>query len=94
MRPGQADRSPLQQGGRRRSGASSRLQSLLGATITIPTELREQARSEAFAQMCNHADRSRTDAIIAARCDSTDVIAGLTEVLCYGAAGVTVPRTH
>jgi len=44
--------------------------------------------------MCNHADRPRTDAIIAARRDSTDVIDGLTDVLCYGAAVVTVPRTH
>jgi uncharacterized protein YbjQ (UPF0145 family) len=68
------------------------IQSLFGGNITIYTTLCEQARSEAFELLCEHADRLGANAIIAVRYDSTDVIAGLTEVLCYGTA-VVVDRS-
>lgn len=34
--------------------------------------------------MCAHADQLGANAIIAVRYDATELMAGLTEVLCYG----------
>jgi uncharacterized protein YbjQ (UPF0145 family) len=62
------------------------LQSLFGGNITIYTNLCEQARSEAFELMCAHAEELGANAIIAVRYDATDVLPGITEVLCYGTA--------
>lgn len=67
------------------------LQSLFGGNITIYTDLCEQARTEAYRLMCKHADRRGANAIIAMRYDATDVMAGLTEVLCYGTAVTIEP---
>jgi uncharacterized protein YbjQ (UPF0145 family) len=64
------------------------LQSLFGGNITIYTNLCEQARSEAFELMCAHAEELGANAIIAVRYDATDVLPGITEVLCYGTAVV------
>ena len=62
------------------------LQSLFGGNITIYTQLCEQARMDAFDLMCRDAHRLGANAIIAMRYDATEVMAGLTEVLCYGTA--------
>lgn len=64
------------------------LQSLFGGNITIYTNLCEQARSEAFDLMCEHAEELGANAIVAMRYDATDVMPGITEVLCYGTAVV------
>ena len=62
------------------------LQSLFGGNITIYTNLCEQARSETYRLMCEHAKQHGANAIIAIRYDATELMAGLTEVLCYGTA--------
>ena len=62
------------------------LQSLFGGNITVYTKLCEQARGDAFKLMCRHADELGANAIIGVHYDATDVMAGLTEVLCYGTA--------
>ena len=62
------------------------LQTLFGGNITIYTRLCEQARSEAYHLMCQHADEMGANAIISMRYDATELMAGLTEVLCYGTA--------
>ena len=62
------------------------LQSLLGGNITIYTQLCEQARTDAFDLMCRDAQRLGANAVIAMHYDATEVMAGLTEVLCYGTA--------
>jgi uncharacterized protein YbjQ (UPF0145 family) len=67
------------------------LQSLFGGNITIYTNLCEQARGEAFDLMCAHAEELGANAIVAMRYDATDVMAGITEVLCYGTAVVVAP---
>jgi len=67
------------------------LQTLFGGNITIYTRLCEQARSEAYQLMCEHARDHGANAIISMRYDATELMAGLTEVLCYGTA-VTVER--
>ena len=68
------------------------LQSLFGGNITIYTNLCEQARTEAFDLMCEHAQQLGANAIVAVRYDTTEVMAGLTEVLCYGTAVVASPK--
>ena len=67
------------------------LQSLFGGNITIYTELCEQARDETYRDMFQHARQMGANAIIAVRYDATDVMAGLTEVLCYGTAVIVEP---
>ena len=67
------------------------LQSLFGGNITIYTNLCEQARTEAFDLMCEHAQQLEANAIVAVRYDATEVMTGLTEVLCYGTAVVASP---
>jgi uncharacterized protein YbjQ (UPF0145 family) len=62
------------------------LQTLIGGNITLLTELCETARGEAFALMLQHAQELGANAVIAVRYDATEVMSGVTEVLCYGTA--------
>lgn len=62
------------------------LQTLFGGNITIYTELCEQARDEAYQLMCEHALQHGANAVISMRYDATELMSGLTEVLCYGTA--------
>jgi uncharacterized protein YbjQ (UPF0145 family) len=64
------------------------IQSIFGGNITIYTNLCEQAREETYRLMCEHAEKHGANAIIAVRYDATELMAGLTEVLCYGTAVV------
>lgn len=65
------------------------LQSLFGGNITIYTRLCEQAREQTYQEMVEHAQQLGANAIIGVRYDATDLMAGLTEVICYGTAVVT-----
>jgi len=65
-------------------GAS--LQTIVGGNITLFTDLCEKTREQAFEKMVNHADMMGADGIIGMRYDATDVMQGVTEVLCYGTA--------
>jgi uncharacterized protein YbjQ (UPF0145 family) len=67
------------------------LQTLVGGNITLLTELCETTRQEAFALMLAHAQQVGGNAVIAVRYDATEVMQGVTEVLCYGTA-VAVER--
>ena len=64
------------------------LQSIFGGNITIYTNLAEQARQEAFDLMVQHATAAGANAILAMRYDTTEIMRGVTEVLCYGTAVV------
>lgn len=68
------------------------IQSLFGGNITIYTELCEQARFETYRDMVQHARRQGANAIVAVRYDATEIMTGLTEVLCYGTAVVVEPQ--
>lgn len=71
------------------------IQSLFGGNITIYTELCEQARRETYQEMLDNARRLGANAIIGMRYDATEIMTGLTEVLCYGTAVVVEPEgTH
>jgi uncharacterized protein YbjQ (UPF0145 family) len=65
-------------------GAS--LQTLLGGNITILTELCERTREEALQLVLEHANQLGANAVIGLRYDATEVMQGVTEVLCYGTA--------
>ena len=69
------------------------LQTLIGGNITLLTKLCETARNEAFTLMLQHAQELGANAIIAVRYDATEVMQGVTEVLCYGTA-VVVERAQ
>jgi uncharacterized protein YbjQ (UPF0145 family) len=64
------------------------LQTLLGGNITLFSELCERTRAEAFELMVGHAEELGANAIVGIRYDATEVMQGVTEVLCYGTAVV------
>ena len=70
-------------------GAS--LQTLVGGNITAWTKLCEQTRAEAFEIMIQHATEIGANAIVGARYDTTEISAGVTEVLAYGTAVIVEP---
>jgi uncharacterized protein YbjQ (UPF0145 family) len=67
-------------------GAS--LQTLVGGDITLFTDMCEKTREDAFERMLQHAAESGADAIVGVRYDATEIMQGVTEVLCYGTAVV------
>ncbi len=64
------------------------LQTLFGGNITLFSELCERTRAEAFELMVGHAEELGANAIVGIRYDATEVMQGVTEVLCYGTAVV------
>lgn len=64
------------------------LQTLFGGNITLFTELCEHTRIEAYEVMLAHAEQLGANAIIGVRYDATEILQGVTEVLCYGTAVV------
>ena len=69
------------------------LQTLAGGNITIFTELCERTRAEAFDMMVRHAQQIGANAVIGVRYDATELLQGVTEVLCYGTAVMVQPAT-
>ena len=67
------------------------LQTLVGGNITLFTELCEKTREEAFDLMLQHAQQMGANAVVGVRYDATEVMQGVTEVLCYGTAVVVEP---
>lgn len=64
------------------------LQTIAGGNITLFSELCETTRAEAFAQMLAHAEALGANAVIGIRYDATELMQGVSEVLCYGTAVV------
>ena len=64
------------------------LQTLVGGNISLFTSLCEKTRQEAFQLMVKHAQERGANAVIGVRYDATEVMQGVTEVLCYGTAVV------
>ncbi|MFA6601398.1 MAG: YbjQ family protein [Candidatus Paceibacterota bacterium] len=65
------------------------LQTLIGGNITLFTSLCERTREDAFQLMLQHAKEKGANAVIGVRYDTTELLQGVTEVLCYGTAVVT-----
>ena len=66
----------------------ARFQTILGGNISLLTELCENSRAEAFGLLLSHAEALGANAIVAVRYDATEIMDGVTEVLCYGTAVV------
>jgi len=64
------------------------IQTLVGGNITLFSELCEKTRAEAFDMMVAHATEMGANAVIGVRYDATEIMQGVTEVLCYGTAVV------
>ena len=64
------------------------LQIIVGGNITILTNLCEKTREEAFNIMLQHAKSLGANAVIGVRYESTEIMSGVTEVICYGTAVV------
>jgi uncharacterized protein YbjQ (UPF0145 family) len=62
------------------------LQTLLGGNISLFTELCEKTRAEAFEMMVAHAEELGANAVVGIRYDATELMQGVSEVLCYGTA--------
>jgi uncharacterized protein YbjQ (UPF0145 family) len=62
------------------------LQRIFGGNITLYTSMCEQARENAFDIMIAHATQVGANAVIGIRYDATEIMSGVTEVLCYGTA--------
>ncbi len=65
-------------------GAS--LQTMVGGDISLFTELCEKTREDSFDRMLAHAAEKGADAVVGVRYDATELMQGVTEVLCYGTA--------
>lgn len=72
-------------------GAS--FETLRGGRINRFVELCERSRSEAFELMIQHAEQHGGNAVVAVKYDATEVMQGVTEVLCYGTAVVVEPTS-
>lgn len=62
------------------------VQTLFGGNISLFTELAERTRQQAFDTMLVQAEMAGADAVIGVRYDATELMHGVTEVLCYGTA--------
>src|SRR3982751_1864111 len=68
------------------------LQTLVGGNITILTDLCEKARQDALDLCLEHARQLGANAIVGLRYDATEIMQGVTEVLCYGTAVSVEPK--
>lgn len=69
------------------------IHTIFGGNITLFTELCEKTRAEAFEMMVDHAEEVGANAVFGVRYDATELMGGVTEVLCYGTA-VVVERAR
>jgi len=69
------------------------LQTIVGGNISLLTELCEKTREQSFELMVQHATQMGANAIVGVRYDATEVMNGVTEVLCYGTAVFVEPAS-
>lgn len=61
-------------------------QTLVGGNITLLSNLCEKTREDAYEMMLRHAAELGANAVLGLRYDATEIMSGVTEVLCYGTA--------
>jgi uncharacterized protein YbjQ (UPF0145 family) len=67
-------------------------QTLKGGNITLLSQLCERTREDSYNLLIQHAESLGANAIIGLRYESTEIMSGVTEVLCYGTAVVVEPK--
>ena len=65
---------------------------VIGGNITLLTELCEKTRADAFELVLQHAQALGANGVVGLRYDATEVMQGVTEVLCYGTAVIVAPE--
>lgn len=68
----------------------AKFQQLVGGDISLLRDLCEQTRASAFDLAVEHAKSLGANALIALRYDATEIMPGVSEVLCYGTAARVV----
>ena len=68
------------------------LQTIVGGNISLLTSLCERTRNDAFELMLQHAADTGANAVIGVHYDATEIMSGVTEVLCYGTAVSVQPK--
>ena len=66
----------------------AKVETLFGGHITLLTSLCERARADAFDILLAHAQHRGANGVVGIRYDATEIMSGVTEVLCYGTAVV------
>jgi uncharacterized protein YbjQ (UPF0145 family) len=64
----------------------AKIQQFFGGDISLMRELCENTRSEAFADLIDHAKALGANALVGVRYDATEIMPGVSEVICYGTA--------
>jgi uncharacterized protein YbjQ (UPF0145 family) len=70
----------------------AKFQQFFGGEISLLTDLCEQTRADAFSLAIEHARALGANALVGVRYDATEIMSGVSEVLCYGTACRVVPR--
>ena len=70
----------------------AKVETMFGGQISMLTTLCERARADAFEILLAHAQRRGANAVVGVRYDATEIMSGVTEVLCYGTAVVVEPE--
>ena len=69
----------------------AKVETLFGGHISMLTSLCERAREDAFDILLAHAQKVGANAVVGIRYDATEIMSGVTEVLCYWTAVVVEP---
>ena len=69
----------------------AKVETIFGGHISMLTGLCEWARADAFDILMAHAQKVGANAVVGIRYDATEIMSGVTEVLCYGTAVVVEP---
>ena len=72
----------------------AKIETLFGGQIALLTTLCERARGDAFEILLAHAQHEGANAVIGIRYDATEIMSGVTEVLCYGTAVIVEQADH
>jgi uncharacterized protein YbjQ (UPF0145 family) len=70
----------------------AKFEQFFGGQISLLEELCEETRAAAFALAVQHAEALGANALVAIRYDATEIMSGVSEVLCYGTAMRVVPE--
>jgi uncharacterized protein YbjQ (UPF0145 family) len=69
----------------------AKIETIFGGQIAMLTTLCERAREDAFEILLAHAQRQGANAVVGIRFAATEIMSGVTEVLCYGTAVFVEP---
>ena len=69
----------------------AKIETIFGGQIAMLTTLCERAREDAFDILLAHAQHEGANAVVGVRYDATEIMSGVTEVLCYGTAVIVEP---